>query len=56
MVVERTAERRKSLLKERNRGAEVIKYLQHLERQDRERTTLLRAKGQMLAVRLTESE
>ena len=51
MIVERTRERRKSLMKERARGQAVIQYLTQLNREERRRGNLLRAKGSMLEVR-----
>ena len=51
MIVERTRERRKSLMKERAKGQAVIQYLTQLQRGERSRSNLLRAKGNMLSVR-----
>lgn len=50
MIVERTRERRKSLMKERAKGQAVIEYLTQLHRKERGRSNLLRAKGSILEV------
>lgn len=53
MIVEKTRERRRSLVKERMKGQAVIKYLTQLQREERGRANLLRAKAHILAVRKT---
>lgn len=51
MIVERSRERRRTLMKERAKGQAVIKYLTKLQREERGRSNLLRTKGRILAVR-----
>lgn len=50
MIVERARERRKGLAKERAKGQAVIQYFTKLQRDERGRSNMLRAKGRMLAV------
>lgn len=51
MIAERTRERRRGLIREQAKGQAVVQYLTKLEREERGRSNLLRAKGLMLAVR-----
>jgi len=51
MIMERSRERRKGLVKERAKGQAVIQYLTKLQREERGRANLLRAKSLILAVR-----
>lgn len=50
MILERAKERRNVLESQRAKGQAVIQYLTMLQREERGRSNLLRAKGHMLAV------